>query len=113
MDLSPCAALKGRGTLLVRLSNPSRNEHKFDQCANAMDCCLKMMRGMNKITDVKKMSNRAQWEEDGDERVLENKILKPVEHLLVWTWKLLKSIPILDLMVVTVSFSVITLMFPT
>ena len=41
------------------------------------------MRGMSKITNVKKMSNWTQQEEDGDERILENKTLKNNGSLIV------------------------------
>ena len=41
-----------------------------------MDCYLKLKRDMNKVTNAKKKNSWTQWEEDGNERILDDKTFK-------------------------------------
>ena len=48
------------------------NELKYDCCANAMDCYLKLSRDLTKDGNEREMLKLVKYEEDGDARILKN-----------------------------------------
>jgi len=49
-----------------------RNEMKYDRCADARDCYLKLKRDLTKEGTEKKCKDWSNWEKDGNERILKN-----------------------------------------
>ena len=45
---------------------------KYDRCADARDCYLKLKRDLTKEGTEKKCKDWSNWEKDGDERILKN-----------------------------------------